>query len=268
MTAKTWWSKLFTSDALQPSSDQRSSLDAAVSRGAVVQLSNLGKEFQEGEVQRTVLQNVTLQFEPGEFVVLLGHSGSGKSTLLNLISGIDQPSTGSVRIDELTITELDERSRTLFRRDHIGFIFQFFNLIPTLTVLENVTLPQELAGKSSSTAQQSALKLLEQVGLTDRIHTYPDKLSGGQQQRVAIARALAHDPSLILADEPTGNLDEETGQRVLQLLLDLTRNLGKTLIMATHNPEIARFANRVLRVQDGRLTRVIVHPDAVEEVVI
>jgi putative ABC transport system ATP-binding protein len=199
--------------------------------------------------------------------VLLGHSGSGKSTLLNLISGIDQPSTGSIHINDFDITHLDERSRTLFRRDRIGFVFQFFNLIPTLTVLENVTLPQELAGKSPKLAQASALMLLDQVGLGDRIHTYPDKLSGGQQQRVAIARALAHDPLLILADEPTGNLDEETGQRVLHLLLDLTRTNHKTLIMATHNPEIARLADRVLRVQEGHLTRVIVHPDALEEVV-
>lgn len=264
MTAKTWWSKLFASETSQPSLSQ----SALAAKGALVQIDNLGKEFQEGDIQRTVLQNVTLRFDPGEFVVLLGHSGSGKSTLLNLISGIDQPSSGTVRVNDLAITELDERSRTLFRRDHIGFVFQFFNLIPTLTVLENVTLPQELAGRSATVAQQSSLQLLEQVGLADRIHTYPDKLSGGQQQRVAIARALAHDPALILADEPTGNLDEETGQRVLQLLLDLARNTGKTLIMATHNPEIARLADRVLRVQDGQLTRVIVHPDALEEVVI
>lgn len=268
MTAKTWWSKLFPSNTSQPAFSQNSSANAIASQGAVVQIDKLGKEFQEGEIQRTVLQSVTLRFDSGEFVVLLGHSGSGKSTLLNLISGIDKPSTGTVRINDLAITELDERSRTLFRRDYIGFVFQFFNLIPTLTVLENVTLPQELAGRSSTVAQQSALQLLERVGLADRVHTYPDKLSGGQQQRVAIARALAHNPALILADEPTGNLDEETGQRVLQILLDLTRNTGKTLIMATHNPEIAQLADRVLRVQDGHLTRVIVHPDALEEVVV
>lgn len=230
-----------------------------------MQIEHLSKVFQEGEMQRTVLNDVSLTFESGEFVVLLGHSGSGKSTLLNLISGIDRPSSGTVRINEVAITELDERSRTLLRRDRIGFVFQFFNLIPTLTVLENVTLPQELAGHSAKVAQQSALKLLEQVGLADRQNTFPDKLSGGQQQRVAIARALAHDPQLVLADEPTGNLDEETGQRVLQLLLNLTRNTHKTLIVATHNPEITRLADRVLRVQDGQLTQVIVHPNAVEE---
>lgn len=234
--------------------------------GAAVQIERLTKVYQEGETQRVVLNQVDLTIAPGEFVVLLGHSGSGKSTLLNLVSGIDQPSAGTIRINDLAITELDERSRTLLRRDGIGFVFQFFNLIPTLTVLENITLPQELAGIPAQVAQQSGLALLEKVGLADRQATYPDKLSGGQQQRVAIARALAHNPQLVLADEPTGNLDEETGQTVLQLLLDLTRNANKTLIMATHNPTIARHADRVLRVQEGHLTPVIVHPDAAEEV--
>jgi putative ABC transport system ATP-binding protein len=266
MTAKPWWSFPFFS-AASSSTRQHAENEAVTGQGAVVQLENLRKEFQEGDVQRCVLQDITLQFEAGEFVVLLGRSGSGKSTLLNLISGIDQPSAGTILINGQAITELDERSRTLFRRDQIGFVFQFFNLIPTLTVLENVTLPQELAGISPQVAQQSAVNLLERVGLSDRLYTYPDKLSGGQQQRVAIARALAHDPRLILADEPTGNLDEETGERVLHLLLDLTRDCKKTLIMATHNPDIARLADRVLRVQDGYLTRVIVHPETLEEVV-
>lgn len=233
--------------------------------GASVQIEGLSKVYQEGEMQRTVLDRVDLTFAKGEFVVLLGHSGSGKSTLLNLISGIDQPSSGTIRINKQAITELDERSRTLIRRDQIGFVFQFFNLIPTLTVLENVTLPQELAGRSFQQAQESATQLLQQVGLADRQAAYPDKLSGGQQQRVAIARALAHNPSLILADEPTGNLDEDTGQRVLELLLNLTQKAGKTLIMATHNPDIARLADRVLRVQDGHLMSVTVHADAIEE---
>lgn len=225
--------------------------------GACVQIENLSKQYQEGEMQRTVLDQVNLSFESGEFIVLLGPSGSGKSTLLNLISGIDQPSAGTIRINGQPITALNERSRTLIRRDQIGFVFQFFNLIPTLTVLENVTLPQELAGQSFRQAQQSAAQILEQVGLADRMNAYPDKLSGGQQQRVAIARALAHNPALILADEPTGNLDEETGERVLELLLNLSREAGKTLIMATHNPTIAQRADRVLRVQDGHLTPVL-----------
>lgn len=236
--------------------------------GALVELEHLSKTFQEGDTQRTVLNQVTLTISPGEFVVLLGNSGSGKSTLLNLVSGIDQPTEGVIRINNLAITEMNERSRTLLRRDQIGFVFQFFNLIATLTVLENVTLPQELAGRSLKEAQTSALKLLEQVGLIDRTETFPDKLSGGQQQRVAIARALAHDPQLVLADEPTGNLDEETGEKVLQLLLDLTRKTGKTLIMATHNPEIAKCADRVLRVQDGHLIPIAIQPDTLSEVAV
>ncbi len=216
-------------------------------------LENLSKDFQEGDRLRQVLQAVNVQFYEGEFAALLGKSGSGKSTLLNLICGIEKPSHGRVTIHHTAITDLNERQRTLFRRDHIGFVFQFFNLIPTLTVLENVTLPQELAGRNGRAATQSALTLLEQVGLADRQHTFPDKLSGGEQQRVAIARALAHNPLLVLADEPTGNLDEETGEMVMALLLKLTRDAGKTLIMATHNPEIVPLADRVYRVHEGEV---------------
>jgi putative ABC transport system ATP-binding protein len=264
MTQKPWWSFPFTKPA--PIVEADASADRVQQPGALVQIERLTKIYQEGDTQRTVLSQVDLTIAAGEFVVLLGHSGSGKSTLLNLISGIDRPSSGTIRINDRCMTELDERSRTLLRRDQIGFVFQFFNLIPTLTVLENITLPQELAGTSPQVAQQKGLKLLEQVGLVDRQSTYPDQLSGGQQQRVAIARALAHNPRLVLADEPTGNLDEETGQIVLQLLLDLTRNANKTLIMATHNPGIAQHADRVLRVQEGHLIPVLVHPDAMEEV--
>jgi putative ABC transport system ATP-binding protein len=235
---------------------QGAAAQGAAAQGAKVEIRNLSKTFKEGEVDRTVLNHIDLTFEPGEFVVLLGKSGSGKSTLLNLMSGIDQPSSGTIAINGEPITEMNERSRTLLRRDKIGFVFQFFNLIPTLTVLENVTLPQELAGKSRKEAETAGMQWLENVGLIDRINTSPDKLSGGQQQRVAIARALAHDPLLVLADEPTGNLDEETGETVLQLLLDLTQKSNKTLIMATHNPEIAQYADRVFRVQEGHLTAV------------
>ena len=219
----------------------------------IVRLNNLTKHFQEGGQERLVLNQVSGTFFEGEFAVMLGKSGSGKSTLLNLISGIEKPSSGDVWVNDQAITKMKERERTLFRRDHIGFVFQFFNLIPTLTVLENITLPQELAGGNGRLIEQSAMNLLEQVGLADRRDTFPDKLSGGEQQRVAIARALAHDPLLVLADEPTGNLDEETGERTLKLLLDLTREAGKTLIMATHSPEVVPFADRVYRVHDGEL---------------
>jgi putative ABC transport system ATP-binding protein len=223
----------------------------AVTQTPVIQIENLRKEFAEGDQTRQVLNELSVTFYEGEFIVLLGKSGSGKSTLLNLISGIEKPTAGEISINGVNITRLRERERTLFRRDHIGIVFQFFNLIPTLTSLENVTLPQELAGRNK--ARQSARDLLTQVGLGDRFDTFPDKLSGGEQQRVAIARALAHDPALVLADEPTGNLDEDTGEQVMELLLDLTRRSGKTLLMATHNPEVAPLADRVFRVHEGHL---------------
>jgi len=219
----------------------------------IVQLEKLSKSFQEGGKERLVLDNLSNNFYPGEFAVLLGRSGSGKSTLLNLIAGIEKPLSGHIHVNGITITALREREQTLFRRDHIGFVFQFFNLIPTLTVLENITLPQELAGQNRKQAETGAMQLLEQVGLADRRDTFPDKLSGGEQQRVAIARALAHDPLIVLADEPTGNLDEETGERVMNLLLSLTRQAGKTLIMATHNPEVVPYADRVFHIHEGKL---------------
>lgn len=237
--------------------NERAQQETAVARtdemAPVVRLHDLRKEYIEAGQARVVLDGISATFQEGAFVVLLGHSGSGKSTLLNLISGIEKPTAGHVSLQGVPITKLRERERTLFRRDNVGFVFQFFNLISTLTVLENVTLPQELAGRNQDDVETAAMNLLARVGLADRRDTFPDKLSGGEQQRVAIARALVHDPMLVLADEPTGNLDEETGDRVLDLLLDLTRSEGKTLIMATHNPEIARLADRVLRIHDGRL---------------
>lgn len=222
----------------------------------IVRLTNLTKSFAEGRRQRLVLDDVTANFRRGDFVVILGKSGSGKSTMLNLISGIETPTAGDVYVAEEPITRLSERRRTLFRRDHIGFVFQFFNLIPTLTVMENITLPQELAGVSRTTAERSARGLLQRVGLAARRDTFPDRLSGGEQQRVAIARALAHDPMLVLADEPTGNLDSETGERVLRLLLELTREAGKTLIMATHSPDVVPFADKVCQILEGKLVGV------------
>jgi putative ABC transport system ATP-binding protein len=222
-----------------------------------IQLEGLSKSFQEGLAKRQVLKEISATFTAGEFIVLLGQSGSGKSTLLNLMSGIEQPTTGRITIGNVCLSELNERRRTLFRRDRIGFIFQFFNLIPTLTVLENITLPQELAGVPAGEVSPKAIALLDRVGLEDRQEAFPDQLSGGQQQRVAIARALIHDPILVLADEPTGNLDEETGQIVLGLLLELTRSAYKTLIMATHNPDIAQFADRIMWMQDGHLVEEI-----------
>ncbi|MFN7209050.1 MAG: ABC transporter ATP-binding protein [Aggregatilineales bacterium] len=219
----------------------------------IVRLRNLSKAYEEAGLQRTILHALDADLYSGDFIVLLGKSGSGKSTLLNLIGGIDVPSSGEIWINETNITALNERALTLFRRDHIGFVFQFFNLIPTLTALENVSLPFELQGKPRRHSEQRARALLERVGLAHRADAYPDRLSGGEQQRVAIARALIHEPFLILADEPTGNLDEETGASVLSLLLELTRDAGKTLIMATHNPEVVPFADVVYHIHEGKL---------------
>ena len=219
----------------------------------IIHLKNLTKSYTEGKEKRTILDNVSMTFYQGDFILLLGHSGSGKSTLLNLISGIDDPDAGEIEVNGQTINRLSERQRTLFRREHIGFIFQFFNLIPTLTVLENITLALQLNGKLTTAKQQEVSQLIDRVGLTARQHTFPDKLSGGEQQRVAILRAIAHNPTVLLADEPTGNLDEATGQTILSLLLELTRQANKTLIMATHNPDIIPLADKIYHVKQGQL---------------
>lgn len=220
---------------------------------SIVEIRGLYKHYQQGEKTRIILDHVDLDIHAGEFLVLLGKSGSGKSTLLNLISLIDKPDGGQIIIDGTDLTAMTERQQTLFRREHIGIVFQFFNLIPTLTVLENITLPRELGGGNRQQAETDARSLLERVGLGNRTDTFPDKLSGGEQQRVAIARALAHQPNLVLADEPTGNLDEDTGEKVLALLLELTQQAGKTLVMATHNPDIVQYADRVVSIHDGQL---------------
>ena len=221
----------------------------------LIRINGLSKTYVEGDRHHIVLDGITEEFYAGEFVCLHGKSGSGKSTLLNLIAGIDAPSNGDILIQtsdgEIALNRLTERERTLFRRDHIGFVFQFFNLIPTLTVLENVTLPLNLMGKRD--AHEPAAPLLDAVGLGARTDTYPDRLSGGEQQRVAIARALVHNPQFLLADEPTGNLDAETSEVVLSLLLRLSRCAGKALVMATHATEIAERADRVFHIDGGKL---------------
>jgi putative ABC transport system ATP-binding protein len=213
----------------------------------------LCKVYQEGERARAVLADVNATVMRGEFAVLLGPSGSGKSTLLNLISGIDVPSSGDVLIGSTNLTVLSEKERTLFRRKNIGLVFQFFNLLPTLTVLENLLLPLDLNGKTGRAAKGGAMELLDTVGLADRARSFPDRLSGGEQQRVAIARALVHDPSLILADEPTGNLDSDTGSHVMGLLEDLARQSGKTIVVVTHRTEAVSLADRVFLVREGSL---------------
>ncbi|MBU6362074.1 MAG: ABC transporter ATP-binding protein [Chloroflexi bacterium] len=224
---------------------------------SMIRLNCVSKRFHEAGVDRIILNDVTLTFEKGEFVVLLGKSGSGKSTLLNLIAGIDTPSAGEVFLDGKSLTRMSDHERTLFRRTHIGFVFQSFNLIPTLSVLENVCLPLELDSRRHSindkTIAQRAKDLLTQVGVVHRMNAFPDRLSGGEQQRVAIARALINDPMVVLADEPTGNLDSDTGKIVLDLLDTLTRKAGKNLVMVTHSEEVIGVADRVLRLRDGHM---------------
>jgi putative ABC transport system ATP-binding protein len=218
-----------------------------------LELNELTKFYLEGHEQREVLRKVNLKIQEGQIVALLGRSGSGKSTLLNLLAGIDQPSSGSIRIDEIVLNELDERQRTLFRRKNIGFVFQSFNLIPTLTVEENLLLPMELNGESAKFAKNRVAELLNELGLGKRLESFPDRLSGGEQQRVAIARALIHDPKLVLADEPTGNLDWQTGEQALSLFRELIRKAGKTMIVATHSSEVMGIADRVIFLEGGKL---------------
>jgi putative ABC transport system ATP-binding protein len=218
-----------------------------------VKLEGLFKSYREAEREHVVLGGVDAVVHRGERVAILGPSGSGKSTILNIVSGIDLPDRGSVEIDGVDLTALSEHERTLFRRRHLGFIFQFFNLLPTLTVMENLLLPVELKGPVGAAELQRAGELLDAVGLGDRAEAFPDRLSGGEQQRVAVARALVHQPTLVLADEPTGNLDEDTGDLVADLLERLVLDRGRTLIVVTHSRELASRTDRVFRLDHGKL---------------
>jgi putative ABC transport system ATP-binding protein len=218
-----------------------------------VELRKVSKSYREGEVERVVLRDVSVTLASGEIAVLVGRSGSGKSTLLNVIAGIDHPTAGAVVVNGTDLTALSEHERTLFRRRHIGFVFQFFNLIPLLTVEENLLLPLDLNGRADAEGAKRARALLERVGLGGRGDSFPERLSGGEQQRVAIARALIHDPVLILADEPTGNLDVETAADVLDLLDTLAREAGRTVLMVTHSREVVGVADRIFTVQRGSL---------------
>lgn len=219
----------------------------------LIEFRNLSKSYLEADQGHVVFEDVNGVINVGEFVVLLGKSGSGKSTLLNLISGIDAPSGGEILVNNESLTRMSDDERTLIRRCNIGFVFQSFNLIPTLTVTDNLLLPLELTKQLNDETRSRANKLLEQLGVTDRLNYYPDQLSGGEQQRIAIARALIHDPAIILADEPTGNLDQETGQEVLALLDQLVRRAGKTMIMVTHSQEVIGLADRLMTIRDCQL---------------
>ncbi len=244
----------------------------------VVTLRGVAKSYREGASERLVLAGVDASFGAGEFIVLLGKSGSGKSTLLNLVSGIDLPSKGTVEVLDRTLGDLSEEERTIFRRRHVGFIFQAYNLIPTLTVEENLLLPLELLGETAggpkaapsnasaggpkaapsktaahAEARRRARELLEAVGLSGRKDSFPDALSGGEQQRIAVARALVHEPALVLADEPTGNLDDQTGREILDVIDRLTRHKQRTVIIVTHDRDLIERADRVFVLERGRL---------------
>ena len=214
---------------------------------------NLHRTYVVGDARVQAVAGVSLSLDAADFVALVGPSGCGKSTLLHLCGAMDQPTAGTVRLEGLALEDLGDEGLTRIRRDRVGFVFQFFNLLPTLTVLENVALPVLLAGGRSAVAEPAARALLDRVGLGSREHHYPRQLSGGEMQRAAVARALIHRPALLIADEPTGNLDSENGRLVLELLTGLNRDLGVTLLLATHDRDIASAASRVVRMRDGRI---------------
>ena len=229
---------------------------------AQVQLHNVTKTYQMGEVQVHALSGLDLSVREGEFVVIVGPSGSGKTTTLNLIGGLDTPTSGELIFAGTNIAGYDEKALTAYRRDQIGFIFQFFNLLPTLTAGENVEFALELVQREGQNVHRQAHDLLDRVGLADRADHFPSQLSGGEQQRVAIARALAKDPPILLADEPTGNLDFQMGRKVLRVMQDLNQQEGRTVILVTHNTVIGRIGERVVHLRDGQVSDVKVnaHP--------
>ncbi len=217
----------------------------------MITVRGLSMRLESGGRPVDVLTDITLEVPARQFVAIAGPSGSGKSTLLGLMAGLDRPTTGHVTVRGVDITSLGEDELARFRRDTIGYVFQSFHLIPTLTALENVAVPLELSGEAR--AMDRARSLLDEVGLAERGHHYPVQLSGGEQQRVAVARAVARRPSLLLADEPTGNLDSATGKQIIDLIVALNRNLGSTLVLVTHDPALAALAARVITLRDGRI---------------
>jgi putative ABC transport system ATP-binding protein len=224
-----------------------------VDESPLVRVIDVHKWFQRGGEKLDVLQGLTLNVMPGEFVGLMGPSGSGKTTLLNLIAGLDRPSSGELWVGDQCISNLNESQLAVWRTRGIGFVFQFYHLLPVLTAYRNVELPLLLLGLSAAERKQQVLTALELVGLSDRLHHRPGQLSGGQQQRVGIARAIVTDPDLIVADEPTGDLDAKSAEEILNLLGELKRGLNKTIVMVTHDPRAAARADRVVHLDKGRL---------------
>ena len=225
----------------------------------VLRLERLTKQFYEGVLQRTIFSDINLDILSGQFSILTGPSGSGKSTLLNLISGIEPPTSGKIIVDGIELTALSEKRRTLFRRHQVGMVFQSFNLIPTLSVSENLMLPLDLTGVSRKEAKLRVIETLDRVGLADRSNSFPEQLSGGEQQRVAITRALVHDPTLVLADEPTGNLDSDNAHQIMGIFKNLVKDEGKTLIVVTHRSDMEPLADRVFHLEDGNITETFVN---------
>ena len=222
----------------------------------IVRVANVTKTFQLGKIEVQALKGVDLEIAAGQYVSIMGPSGSGKSTLFNMIGGLDKPSTGKVFIDEVDISQLDAYELAWLRCRKIGYIFQTFNIIQVMTALENVTLPMTFAGVRNETAVEKGMELLQLVGLADRFQHKPFELSGGQQQRVAIARALANDPAIILADEPTGNLDLSTGEEIITLLKNLSKERGVTIISATHDIKMLNVSDQVVWIRDGRIDKI------------
>jgi putative ABC transport system ATP-binding protein len=220
----------------------------------VVKIDNATRVYKIGAVETLALRGVNLTIDPGEFTSLVGPSGSGKTTLLQLIGCLDQPSSGAVWVDGKDVTRLNRNQRADMRRGHIGFIFQFFALIPTLSAYENVEMPLLLNGHNPKERRERVLELLEAVGLSDRANNRPDQMSGGQQQRIAIARALAPKPALVLADEPTANLDTTNGEQVMEIMAKLNRETGVTFVFATHDPRVIKYAKRIVTLSDGLIT--------------
>ncbi len=218
----------------------------------ILNVSNLKKSYSSGSGSLTVLDDISFSIEEGETFAIVGPSGSGKTTLLGLSAGLDRPDSGTIELCGVEISTLNEDERALLRNRKVGFIFQDFQLLPTLTALENVAVPLELQGAKN--AASKAEILLEKVGLSNRMHHYPSQLSGGEQQRVALARAFSNTPSILFADEPTGELDEVTGQKIIQLLFDLNKEAGTTLVIITHDMELARKTQRILRLKGGKIS--------------